>query len=102
MVNDGDERLRLTLTGRDLTITLSHADEKRLRMWIDRMNMDEERYAGAPDPIDVDSDLDLASALTACMDSGLALDEADHGLESYPWGDVVTIEQAEEMRRRGD
>ena len=101
MIDDVTERLRLTLTGRNLTITLSHADEKRLRMYIDRMNMDEAKYDNAPEPIDPDDDLDLAAALITCVDAGLSEDEAQHGLESYPWGDIVSTEVAREEQRRG-
>lgn len=102
MIDNADERLLLSLTGRDLTITLSHGDEKRLRMLLDRWNAAEARYCDdATDPLDLDDDATLAAALIQCMEVGLSADEADHGLRAYSWGDVVTVEQHAEMERRG-
>lgn len=99
MIEDPHERLRLTLTGRDLTITISEGDEKRLRMWVDRMNADEAQRGCDLEPQDPDDDLTLVEAIVTCMGEGLRVDEQGHGLHAFEWGDVVSLEVAEEMQR---
>jgi hypothetical protein len=102
VISDANERLRRTITGRDLTIILSVGDEARLRLWIDRFNRDIEacKFMEAGDLLDPDSDRDLMVAFTTCMNDGLTADETHNGLHGFLWGDVVTQEQAAEMYRR--
>ena len=101
MTNDPDERLHLILTGREIVVPLSQADEHRLRMWIDRHNREAECFAGfTPDDLlDPDDDGDIGCALLCCTAAGLAEDEGDHGLEAFPWGDIVSVDVAEAIRR---
>lgn len=101
MITDHTERMRRTLTGREITITISHGDEQRLRMYVDRLNLVLRHYPNA-DPLDPDDDVDLGGAILECLDAGLYADEAEYGLRAFPWGDVVSCELYEEMERRGD
>jgi hypothetical protein len=107
MINDPDERLAMSLIARDLVIPLSRGDEKRIRMFMDRMNRDCEIADVDDVDLDPDDDLDVAAAVITCMDEGIRMDEREHGVESTPWGDmrsvdVAAAEMADEMAELAD
>ena len=104
MVEDRDERMRLAFTGRTLEIGLSHGMEHRLRMWIDRYNRTSEQEPGFEpgDLIDPDSDIGIAAAIAICASDGIRQDESEHGLHAFEWGDVISLDVADEMFRRGE
>lgn len=75
--------------------------ERRILMFIDRYNHDDgtEHPDGPLDPDDPD---DYAVALLTCAERGVEAFEAEAGLASNTFGEMRTLEQAaEERRRRG-
>jgi hypothetical protein len=95
------ERLRRSVLGRTLQVHVSEGLEMRLRAHIDRCERELARAGlSDDDPMDPNSDVDLAVALAACAERGLAEGERDDGLEGMMWGEIFSAEQIDEFRRR--
>lgn len=75
------------LNSRPLTVRLDDATERRLRLYLDRLNrhMDDE-------PLDPDDDQDLANTLLGAAEAGIEADEHAHGLAGSIFGDVLSKE----------
>lgn len=69
------------IEGRDITVYLSRAHERRLQANIARFNEDVPE-----DPMDPNEDADLAVALVATSDRGLREGESDAGVWTDPAG----------------
>lgn len=91
-----EESLMRNINGRDMTVFMSEAMEHRVRAFMDRAN----KGGLEDDPVNPDNDDDVSIALAALVDRGLWADEGEHGLESRPSGDLVSIEQMNELRRQ--
>lgn len=84
------------LRGRKVELFLSEALEARLRMYVDRTVAE-----GTFDKSEFEDETDaLEFAITCCTEAGLIQDEKQHGLEATALGEVMTVEQLDEHRRR--
>ena len=109
MIEDPIERMMRCVRGRTVELFVSEGTEARIRLWAERLNGEIERAIerGNPnvmsgDRVDPDEDRDVSVIIGALIERGLEAAERDDGLVGYLWGEVVSREHHEEMRRRGD
>lgn len=79
--------------GREVVVHLSRALERRLRAGVERFN-GESPY----DPMDADSDADLAVGLLASADHGLRCAESEYGVWSDMGGHLHALPRARRAR----